>query len=167
MLPFVFVAKHDPNDQVKEQFSNAWDETVGGSRAISLYLKEIVELCLTYLDSPQWVLKHTSARAIADAVTAVTSLETTISAEAAQVLWPALEKAQGGKTWEGKEDVLKAFVKFVESAKPYWESHPDVASAIIKVSPATRSCNRYHHRLRVADYHVLISIDCGWLIDIF
>lgn len=129
----MFVAKHDPNDQVKEQFVHAWDESVGGSRAVSLYLQEIIELCSAHLDSPQWVLKHTSARTIADTITAVSASETKISKETGQVLWPALEKAQGGKTWEGKETVLKAFVKFVESARPYWESHPDVASAINKV----------------------------------
>lgn len=133
-LPFVFVAKHDPHEQVKEQFSNAWDESVGGSRAVALYLKEIVELCSGHLDSPQWVLKHTSARTVADVVTTVASLETKVSPEVASILWPALEKAQGGKTWEGKEVVLNAFVRFVESAKAYWEAHPEVASAITKVS---------------------------------
>ncbi|KAI7642343.1 ARM repeat-containing protein, partial [Hortaea werneckii] len=105
-LPFVFVAKHDPNDQVKEQFVHAWDESVGGSRAVSLYLQEIIELCSAHLDSPQWVLKHTSARTIADTITAVSASETKISKETGQILWPALEKAQGGKTWEGKETVL-------------------------------------------------------------
>lgn len=132
-LPFVFVAKHDPNDNVKEQFQNAWNESVGGSRAVLLYLKEIVKLCSTYLDSAQWVLKHTSARSVADAVTAVASMESNMSMETAQLLWPALEKALGGKTWEGKEDVLLAFVKFVESANRYRSEKPAVAAAIVKV----------------------------------
>jgi len=133
VLPFVFVGKHDPNEQVKEQFSNAWDESVGGSRAVLLYLKEIIDMCSKYLDSPQWVLKHTSARAVADAVNITAALESKMSPETAQVLWPALEKALGGKTWEGKEEVMFAFVKFVESARSYWSQQPAVASDIIKV----------------------------------
>ncbi|KAI7191871.1 ARM repeat-containing protein [Hortaea werneckii] len=155
-LPFVFVAKHDPNDQVKEQFVHAWDESVGGSRAVSLYLQEIIELCSAHLDSPQWVLKHTSARAIADTITAVSASETKISKETGQVLWPALEKAQGGKTWEGKETVLKAFVKFVESARPYWESHPDVASAINKI--AIREAKRQNAEYRQHSVRCLAQI---------
>lgn len=134
VLPFVFVAKHDPNEQVKEQFQNSWNESVGGSRAVSLYLKEIVEMSSVHLDSAQWVLKHTSARSVADAVTTIASLESKMTIGTAQMLWPALEKALGGKTWEGKEEVLMAFVKFVEAATPYYSERPAVASATTKVT---------------------------------
>ncbi|KAK5132562.1 hypothetical protein LTR08_008879 [Meristemomyces frigidus] len=146
VLPFVFVAKHDPNDQVKEQFRNAWNESVGGSRAVSLYLKEIVDICSKHLDSAQWVLKHTSARSVADAVNTVAASEATMPAETAQMLWPALEKALGGKTWDGKEDVLFAFVKFVESAKSYYSQQPAVASAITKI--AVREAKRQNATYR-------------------
>jgi len=136
VLPFVFVAKHDPHDQVKEQFQSAWDESVGGSRAVALYLKEIVALSTSYLDSPQWILKHTSARAVADAVTSVAAIDSSLPIEAAATIWPALEKALSGKTWEGKETVLYAFVKFVETAKPFYAQRADVAGAITKVRTA-------------------------------
>jgi len=134
VLPFVFVAKHDAHEQVKEQFQAAWDESVGGSRAVALYLKEIVAVSTTYLDSPQWSLKHTSARSVADAVTSVAAMESPeMSVEAAATLWPALEKALGGKTWEGKEVVLYAFVRFVEAAKVFYTRGPEVGAAITKV----------------------------------
>jgi hypothetical protein len=133
ILPFVFVAKHDPNEQVKDQFQKAWSEAVGGQRAVVLYLNEIVSLSSQYLDSSQWVLKHTSARAVADATTTVASMESTISPGAAAVLWPSLEKALGGKTWDGKEVVLSALVRFVESAAPWYSQQPAVATAIVKV----------------------------------
>lgn len=134
ILPFVFVGKHDSHAAVKEQFQNTWEEAVGGSRAVSLYLKEILDLSNTHLDSPQWTLKHTAARTVADSVMAVSLSEGQISAEAAQLLWPSLEKALGGKTWEGKEVVLSAFVKFVQSAKTWFLRDSAVAAAIIKVS---------------------------------
>lgn len=139
ILPFLFVAKHDTNDLVKEQFVLTWDESVGGSRAVLLYLDEIVGLCVTNLDSPQWTLKHTSARAVAEATNALSSLETNISESAGQRLWPALEKALGGKTWDGKETVLFAFVKFVEKGQAFYMSRADVKSAITKV------CHTFHH----------------------
>lgn len=103
ILPFVFVAKHDSHDQVKEPFQEAWNEVVVGSRTVQLYLKEIVDLCVVHLDSPQWTLKHTAARSVADVVNAVATSEAEMSASTGDAIWPALEKALGGKTWEGKE----------------------------------------------------------------
>ena len=132
-LPFVFVAKHDPHEQVREQFENTWNDSVGGSRAILLYLGEILELCMTYLDSAQWSLKHTSAKAVADATKAISSLEGTVSEIVGEQVWPAIEKALSGKTWDGKEDVLYAFVKFVETCREFYTKRPAVQSTITKV----------------------------------
>ena len=133
-LPFVFVAKHDSHEQVKEQYQNTWNESVGGSRAVLLYLTEILQLCTTYLDSAQWTLKHTSARAVADAIIVVSAMESTMSQKTAEQLWPAIEKGLSGKTWEGKEAVLFAFVKFVEKGQAFYLQRNDVKSAITKVS---------------------------------
>ncbi|CAK3843215.1 Proteasome component ECM29 [Lecanosticta acicola] len=134
ILPFVFVAKHDSHEQVKEPFQEAWNEVVSGSRTVQLYLKEIVELCSAHLDSPQWILKHTAARSVADVVNAVSSSEAEMSATTGNAIWPALEKALGGKTWEGKEAVLSAFVKFVEIGKPYYREHEKVRSDMVKIA---------------------------------
>lgn len=133
ILPFVFVAKQDSNAQVKELFQKTWDESVGGSRAVLLYLKEIVVVAQAHLDSPRWVLKHASARAIASATEALATGGEDISMANAQILWPALVQAMGGKTWEGKEEVLEAFVKFVEKSPKFWKEKSDVASEITKV----------------------------------
>ncbi|KAK5173412.1 proteasome component M29 [Saxophila tyrrhenica] len=134
VLPFVYVGRHDSNEQVKEQFQNTWNESVGGSRAVLLFLAEILELCTKHLDSPQWVLKHTSARTVADAVTAVSTLEAKMSEKVGEQLWPALEKALGGKTWEGKEVVLGAFVKFVETGQAFYVQRAAVKDGIIKIA---------------------------------
>ncbi|KAL9608507.1 MAG: hypothetical protein Q9167_006672 [Letrouitia subvulpina] len=111
ILPLVFFAKHDLMDQAKEPFQNTWDENVGGSRTVLLYMKEIVALGMDHLDSPSWLLKHTAALTIADTVE-LSGNE--ISDVNATILWPAIEKAVDGKTWEGKEKVLQAFIKFVK-----------------------------------------------------
>ncbi|KAK3715259.1 proteasome component M29 [Vermiconidia calcicola] len=132
-LPFVFVAKHDTNEQVREQFQNTWNESVGGSRAVMLYLGEILDLCMAHLDSPQWSHKHTSARTVADTVTAISSLETAMPEKVGEQLWPAIEKALSGKTWEGKDVVLSAFVKFVETGQSFYADREDVKSAITKI----------------------------------
>lgn len=86
-----------------------------------------------YLDSPQWAVKHTAARAIADATVAIATMNNDMDATNAAVLWPALERALGGKTWDGKEVVLYAFTKFVETSGTLWSTQPDIAQAIEKV----------------------------------
>ncbi|KAJ9645236.1 proteasome component M29 [Coniosporium tulheliwenetii] len=133
LLPFVFVAKHDSHEHVKEQFQSAWDAHVGGPRAVLLYLKDIVTLAQEHLDSPRWVLKHTAARAIADAVMSASSASDELSVADAEVLWPAIDKAMAGKTWEGKEVVLAAFVRFVEKGGQLWKARSNVAGQINKV----------------------------------
>ena len=129
ILPFVFIAKHDTFDRAKSLFEDTWSENVGGSRTVLLYLKEIVNLASQYLDSARWSIKHTSAFATADAVT---SCGSTIDDANAKVLWPALEKALSGKTWEGKETVLKAFIHFLKSNK-FWADEPKVAEQVEKI----------------------------------
>ena len=133
-LPFVYVGKHDSNEQVQEHFKETWEEASGGSRAVQLYLKEILELCTTHLDSPQWTLKHTAARTVAEATKAACTGETQLSAATGAALWPAIEKALSGKTWDGKEEVLTAFAKFVESARSYYTEQKTVRDSIVKVS---------------------------------
>ena len=132
-LPFIFVAKHDSHEQVKEQFQNTWDDSVGGSRTVLLYLSEILELCMANLDSAQWTLKHTSAKAVASAMNAVASSESTMSEKVGEQIWPAIEKALSGKTWDGKEEVLLAFVKFVETGRGFYNTRPAILSSISKV----------------------------------
>jgi len=139
ILPFVFVGKHDSHDAVKEQFQGTWEEAVGGSRTVLLYLHEILSLSSAYLDSPQWTLKHTAARSVADAAMAVCASEGNVSNDAAKLLWPHVEKALGGKTWEGKEVVLAAFAKFVQNTKGWYLKEPSVAAAIVKVSAYCQS----------------------------
>ena len=72
-----------------------------------LYLKEITDLILHYIDSPRWSIKHASAYAIAGIVTLS---GTNISDDSVNTMWQALEKALAAKTWEGKEKVLQALV---------------------------------------------------------
>lgn len=112
-LPLTFIAKHDTYEKARVLFDDTWTENVGGSRAVLLYLEEIVDLATQYLESARWSIKHTSAFTIADVVT---SSGSSIGEANAKIIWPALEKALAGKTWDGKERVLKAFVLFARNS---------------------------------------------------
>ncbi|KAH8648910.1 proteasome stabiliser-domain-containing protein [Tricladium varicosporioides] len=130
-LPFVFFAKHDFDEHVKERFEKTWNENVGGSRAVLLYSKEINHLAISCLESPRWTIKHTAALTIADVVTSSGSEISTVNATA---IWPALEKALALKTFDGKEVVLKAFVKFANAGKSFWEQESGVAVQMKKIA---------------------------------
>ncbi|KAF2725681.1 ARM repeat-containing protein [Polychaeton citri CBS 116435] len=133
ILPFVFVAVHDSSEAVKQPFQETWNEAVGGSRAVSLYLAEILQLAGEHLDSPQWVLKHTAARTVGDAVNSIAAMSKDMPADDAAKLWPLLERSLGGKTWEGKEEILPAFVKFVETSTHFLAERSDIRSSVVKV----------------------------------
>jgi proteasome component ECM29 len=130
-LPFVFFAKHDLDEHVKEQFEKTWNENVGGSRAVLLYLREINGLSVQRLESPKWAIKHTAALAIAEATI---SCGAEISAPNAAVIWPALEKALALKTFDGKEKVLDAFVKFTKAGRLLWEEESSIAAQMKKIA---------------------------------
>ncbi|KAI3144444.1 hypothetical protein CBS147325_5204 [Penicillium roqueforti] len=147
-LPFVFMCKHDGDEHVKEQFEKTWQDNVGGSRAVSLYIREIVGLVSDNLESPRWAIKHTAARAIAQAVL---SLDVEIDLPTAQLVWPVLERALAGKTWEGKEVVLKALVKFSGQAQKLWQANGELSHLMktITVREAKRANVLYRpHGLR-------------------
>lgn len=146
IYPLVFVGKQDSDTHVKEMFEKTWSDNVGVSRAVLLYLKEIVQLSQAHLDSPRWALKHASARAIAAATDAATSGTENMGLADAEVLWPALVKATGGKTWDGKEVVLEAFVKFVQKGSKLWSAQSKVASEITKI--ITREAKRQNIQYR-------------------
>ncbi|KAJ5948430.1 hypothetical protein N7454_001737 [Penicillium verhagenii] len=147
-LPFVFVCKHDADEHVKEEFEKTWQDNVGGSRAVALYLREIVSLVSDNLDSARWAIKHTAARAMAQAVLA---LEVEIDLPTAQLVWPVLEKALAGKTWEGKEVVLTALVRFARQGQALWTERPDQGELMktIAIREAKRANSAYRpHGLR-------------------
>lgn len=146
LLPFIFLAKHDNNEQVKLLFSDTWSDNVAGSRAVLLYLKEIIALSDKYLESQKWVLKHAAAKTIADTVISITTGSETIPKANAETIWPSLDKAMGGKTWDGKEIVLEAFVRFVERGDSLWKDDKKVAKQIEKV--AIREAKRQNKAYR-------------------
>ncbi|KAF2854581.1 hypothetical protein T440DRAFT_415945 [Plenodomus tracheiphilus IPT5] len=142
LLPFIFLAKHDSDEQTRKLFTETWDDHVAGPRTVNLYLKEILRLVDTHLESRQWAIKHTAAKTVADAVLQITNAVGSENIEPvnARIVWPVLDKALTGKSWEGKEVVLEALVRFVERSEGYWKGEEAVAKQLEKV--ATRESKR-------------------------
>lgn len=130
ILPFIFLAKHDFDEHVKDQFKKTWEENVGGSRAVLLYLKEIATITSERIESPKWAIKHTAALTIADVVV---SCGADVSLANTEIIWPALEKALALKTFDGKEKLLEGFVSFIKNGKVLWKANSDIAAQTKKI----------------------------------
>lgn len=129
ILPFVFVAKHDPTELVREPFTETWSENTGGAGAIKLYIREIMVLVAGHLEASQWRVKQVSALTLADACEAI-GLDIRNHLE---LVMPLLLKGVGGRAWKGKEAVLKALVVVAENAKDSFSLHE--VEEISKVIP--------------------------------
>ncbi|KAL8817776.1 MAG: hypothetical protein Q9223_003451 [Gallowayella weberi] len=152
ILPFVFLAKQDAYEGARTLFQNTWNETVGGSRTVLLYMQEIVQLAKQYLESPRWSLKHTAAFTVAEAID---STGGEISDATARVVWPVLEKAVDGKTWEGKERILRAFVKFSHARNTITQDETiraRIEKIILRESKRNNAAYRQHALSCLAEY---------------
>lgn len=118
-LPFAFVGRKDLDEDTCERFDAAWKDNVGGSRALQLYLREIVELVRKHIESTLWPIRHACCFAVADLVSSIDAGQK-LSKEDADLLWPLVEQSLSGKTWDGKEKVIAAFPKFVQKAPSLW-----------------------------------------------
>jgi proteasome component ECM29 len=144
-LPFTFIGRNDIDGPTRETFKTTWTENVGGSRAVLLYLMDIVELA-QHIGSQQWGIKHTIATAIADLISCLDSvIDGDYTTAQAAAIWPLLEQALGGKTWDGKEAVVDSFHQFVTKAKPLWESQGDQMDKIaLREAKRTNPAYRPH-----------------------
>jgi proteasome component ECM29 len=144
LLPFIYLAKHDSDEATRKLFAESWDDHVAGPRTVALYLNEILALVTQHLESRQWAIKHASAKTVANAVLAITSAvgSENLDPVAAKAVWPVLDKALAGKSWEGKEVVLEAFVRFVERGEGYWKAEGNAGVAREMEKVATREGKR-------------------------
>ena len=74
-----------------------------------------------------------------------------LNVENARQILPPLERAINGKSWDGKEIVLRAVVRFAELASPLFEQDPKVLPQIQKV--IIRFSYNFVSSLIVEDYH--------------
>ncbi|PWY76365.1 proteasome component [Aspergillus sclerotioniger CBS 115572] len=149
VLPFIFVSKSDLDEHVREVFEKTWQDNVGGNRTVSLYIREITDLVSNNLDSARWAIKHTAALGLAKAIM---SLDSEIDLPTSEYIWPVLEKALAGKTWDGKEVVLEAFTKFSSQAKRLWQEKPTFSETMktIAIREAKRNNPTYRPHALIA-----------------
>ncbi|KAI1906458.1 proteasome component M29 [Ophidiomyces ophidiicola] len=148
-VPFVFVGKHDTDEEVRKAFQNALENTINEPQAASQHLQEVLDLAHSGLDSPRWAIKHASALAIAKVVQVLSARLST--AATMRAVWPGLERALGGKTWAGKEHVIQAMGEFATRASLPLVEARDIKSQMIGIAirEAKRNSEAYRpHALK-------------------
>ena len=116
-LPLAFIGKHDPLSVVQSNFEKEWIENTSGNLSIKLYLSEIVDLSKEYLLSSRlYEVKQIIAKAVADAVNSIEGTAEFSDGIRVQLFELLLEGCKG-KSWSGKEFILKALILFAVKCK--------------------------------------------------
>lgn len=136
ILPFVFIAKHDSDKAVKDLFTLVWSDNTGGSGAIRLYIKEILEMASSQLGSQQWLIRQVAAQSVADASNTISNdLVSSISSVNIDLgnFFEVLIEACKGRSWSGKELVFNALVLLATKATEFVKVTPEYNEKLDKV----------------------------------
>ena len=117
-LPIAFLAMHQEKTATTTEILEVWEEvwlegTPGTEAGIRLYLTEIMELLPLALTSQQWPVKAQAARAMG---TVATKLAANIQPDTQARLVTLLLSGLEGRTWAGKEELIKSLADIVKAA---------------------------------------------------
>ncbi|KAK8049605.1 proteasome-associated ECM29 like, partial [Apiospora phragmitis] len=154
LLPLAYVAKHDTDEYVSEEFEAVWAQHAGGDHTVMRFAEEIVQFVSMGLGTSQWALQHGAALTMASLVTAISNVvgkDGQFSTSVLHKIWPVLDKSLALKTFPGKERLVKSFPKFVRHSKTIWSSDAGMAAQTKKIAlrEAKRNNETYRpHALR-------------------
>ncbi|KDR13581.1 proteasome-associated protein ECM29 homolog isoform X2 [Zootermopsis nevadensis] len=118
VIPLVFFAMHAnkiPDGSSVSVWEDVWHEATPGTESgIRQHAAEICELLKVALESPSWTMKAQAANAVG---TVATKIGQTMSAERRNSLIDILVTGLNGRTWNGKENLLKALATICSSCK--------------------------------------------------
>ncbi|XP_071952576.1 proteasome adapter and scaffold protein ECM29-like [Antedon mediterranea] len=119
-LPLTFLAMHEKpqkanSDHVESIWEDIWlDSTPGTEGGIRLYLPELVTITQDALASQSWPRKAQGARAIS---TIASKLGSSLTQPHLGQLLKLVVKGLAGRTWDGKEELLKALTSLCTKSK--------------------------------------------------
>ncbi|XP_063770752.1 proteasome adapter and scaffold protein ECM29 isoform X2 [Pseudophryne corroboree] len=144
VLPLAFLAMHEVSDEEKGEkedsnlWREVWQENVPGSISggIRLYMKELITITQKALQSPSWKMKAQGAAAIASIAKQQTG--SLVPPHLGMVIGTLLQGLPG-RTWAGKEELLKAIGTVVSTCSeqlkdpaPEQPSVEDIIQAVLK-----------------------------------
>ncbi|XP_053887475.1 proteasome adapter and scaffold protein ECM29 isoform X2 [Malaclemys terrapin pileata] len=142
VLPLAFLGMHEVTDEEKGEkddsnlWTEVWQENVPGTYGgIRLYMQELIAITQKALQSQSWKMKAQGAAAMASIAKQTGSL---VPPHLGMVVG-ALLQGLSGRTWAGKEELLKAIASVVSACSaelqksvPNQPSVNDVVQAVLK-----------------------------------
>ncbi|EDL02222.1 expressed sequence AI314180, isoform CRA_c [Mus musculus] len=142
VLPLAFLGMHEIADEEKSEkeecnmWTEVWQENVPGSfGGIRLYLQELITITQKALQSQSWKMKAQGAIAMASISKQTSSL---VPPYLGMIL-SALMQGLAGRTWAGKEELLKAIACVVtacstelEKSVPNQPTTNEILQAVLK-----------------------------------
>ncbi|KAM9099029.1 proteasome adapter and scaffold protein ECM29 isoform X1 [Sarcophilus harrisii] len=142
VLPLAFLGMHEATSEDKGEkdeatlWTEVWQENVPGSfGGIRLYMQELIVVTQKALQSPSWKMKAQGAAAMASIAKQTSSLVPPYLG----MIMTALLQGLAGRTWVGKEELLKAIASVViacseelEKSVPNQPSINEIVQAVLK-----------------------------------
>lgn len=156
LLPFAYLAKHDTDDYVSEEFESVWNQHAGGNHTVMRFVDEITEFVSKGLGTSKWALQHGAALTVASVVMALSNVvgnEGQFSDTNLQKLWPVLDKSLSLKTFKGKEKVVTSFPILIRHSKKMWGADAAIAAQTKKI--AIREAKRNNDEYRPHAFEAL------------
>nr|DBA28234.1 TPA: hypothetical protein GDO54_008627 [Pyxicephalus adspersus] len=144
VLPLAFLAMHEVSDEEKGEkddtnlWREVWQENVPGSVSggIRLYMKELIDITQKALQSPSWKMKAQGAAAMASIAKQQTG--SLVPPHLGMILNTLLQGLPG-RTWAGKEELLKAIGTVVSNCSdqlkegaPQQPTIDEIVQAVLK-----------------------------------
>ncbi|KAM6036464.1 proteasome adapter and scaffold protein ECM29 isoform 4-T4 [Theristicus caerulescens] len=142
VLPLAFLGMHEVPDEEKGEKENSalwtevWQENVPGTQGgIRLYMQELITITQKALQSQSWKMKAQGAAAMASIAKQTGSL----APPHLGIVLSALLQGLPGRTWTGKEELLKAIASVVSACNaelqksvPGQPTVNDIVQAVLK-----------------------------------
>ncbi|XP_053321854.1 proteasome adapter and scaffold protein ECM29 [Spea bombifrons] len=156
VLPLAFLAMHEVSDEEKgdKEDSNlwkeVWQENVPGSISggIRLYMTELISITQKALQSPSWKMKAQGAAAMASIAKQQTG---SLVPPHLGLVINALLQGLPGRTWAGKEELLKAIGTVVSACSEKLQApSPDQPSVDEIVQAVLKECRKENVRYKIS-----------------
>ncbi|KAI9007097.1 proteasome stabiliser-domain-containing protein [Gaertneriomyces semiglobifer] len=117
IVPLSFFGARDGVDAIGETWKEIYEENAAGVSTLTMWMSEILGMCEKLLEtSPSWTVKKQVGRAIDDVAKAMRSGVEKFMGR----LMPLLIESLNGRTWEGKECLVKALATVCVEGKAWF-----------------------------------------------
>lgn len=131
-LPLAFIGKHDPNEQIANNFKKVWIDTTNSSiGAIKLYFTDIIGLMNKHIDSTNLELRKTVAFSIIELVNQLGKEISTIEESQLLQLYDIILSSLKGRTYDGKEKLLQSLVLLAKNSKSYLTKNKELYNTVV------------------------------------